>query len=212
MSRQKPKDNSKSSPERDRCQTPPEAVDFLLDYLEEELDYESLSTSYNVVWEPAAGEGLLAGALDARGYAVSRSDLLDGSDYFESRIPLGCTWQITNPPYSVKYAWMDRAFSLGNPFALLLPSETLFSLTTYQMLEKHNRGLIVLSPSRRINFKMPVLGWNSSATFHTSWFIGNVNHAGRNGDISVIQREYQQIDRSDKAKAKRSNSDVQSNT
>lgn len=157
----KPKINRKGSlvgaKSMDQCQTPAYAIKPLLPYLKQ----------YDVIWEPAAGEGYLIRALFDYGYqAVIASDVEKNFFGWE---PAYYTKHITNPPYSIKYPWLERCYELGRPFALLLPVETLGAARAQKLFDKY--GIEVIFLSSRINFKMPNKGWNgSSAQFPTAWF------------------------------------------
>jgi len=162
----KPKTNYKTDPNesnpQDRFQTPGYAVDPLIPYLD--------AAGIESVWEPAAGEGYLARALERHEFEVIAGDLLTGADYFDDHsVPAQYDCQVTNPPFGAKYPWIARAVELGRPFALLVPSDVLFAGARAQPLIKRY-GLELLIPDKRINFKTPARGWQgSSAQMHTSW-------------------------------------------
>lgn len=142
----------------DRCQTPFYALDPLLPHLRREWR----------IWEPAAGEGNIVTRLSFAGYRVVAGDLLGGENFFQYSPP-GWDCQVTNPPYSVKYAWLSRSYQLGKPFALLLPLETLGAAKGQELFERHGVEIILLN--KRINFKMPGKGYGGGgAQFPTAWF------------------------------------------
>lgn len=148
----------------DACQTPAYAIDPLLPYLAREW----------TVWEPAAGEGLLVDALyDSNMEAVIASDILTGENFFEFD-PHGWDCIVTNPPFSLKYRWMERCYQLGKPFALLLPVETLGAKTAHEMFREY--GLEVIFMDKRVNFKMPNKGWDGGgAQFPVMWLTWGLN-------------------------------------
>ncbi len=168
--RQKPKTNragNEYEPQGfDACQTPAYALDPLCGYLD--LSWK--------IWEPATGEGLLVEALYDCGFSehsVYASDLLTGQNFFEFAPD---TWDclITNPPYSIKYKWLAHCYELGKPFALLLPVETLGAKTAQVLFRQY--GLEVIFLDRRVNFKMPLIGWDGSAAqFPVAWFTWGLN-------------------------------------
>lgn len=142
----------------DACQTPPHAVDPLLPYLQE---------GWNI-WEPAAGEGYLEGALYDSGFSVTPSDILTGQNFFEFE-PERWDCLVTNPPFSVKYKFLERCYQLGKPFALLMPVETLGTESAAVLFEQYGIEVIFIRP--RINFKMPNKGWEGGgAQFPVAWF------------------------------------------
>lgn len=143
----------------DRCQTPGYALDPLLPYLVQDWR----------MWEPAAGEGLLVEALYDSGFkTVHSGDLLTGQNFFETEPPaFDCL--VTNPPYSIKYQWLERCYALDKPFALLLPVETLGAKSAQGFFR--DCGLEVIFMDRRVNFKMPNMGYDGNgAQFPVAWF------------------------------------------
>lgn len=143
----------------DSCQTPPEALDPLLPYLPREWR----------LWEPASGEGLLVDAFYDAGFSTVRaSDILTGQNFFQFE-PAAWDALVTNPPYSIKYKWLERCYALGKPFALLLPVETLGAKTAQTLFREH--GIEIIFMDQRVNFKMPYAGWEGGgAQFPTAWF------------------------------------------
>lgn len=157
----KPKQNrvgdSKKSHTFDRCQTPYYALDPLIPYLPQ-----------GIIWESAAGEGQIVTKLRLSGFTVIPSDILTGQNFF-SYHPRNWDCQVTNPPYSVKYKWLERSYELGGAFALLLPLETLGSASGQRLFSKHGIEIILLD--KRVNFKMPNKGYSGSgAQFPVAWF------------------------------------------
>lgn len=168
----KPKSSKpqKSNASYDKCQTPIHALDPLWKWLDDRFDDP-------VIWESALGEGYLAQALCNwnGGTRVITSDIELGEafDFFsftKERIKdLKINVQITNPPYSIKYKWLAHSYALEKPFCLLLPLETLGAKSGQKLFREHGMQLIVMD--KRINFKMPNLGWSGKgAQFPTAWF------------------------------------------
>lgn len=148
----------------DACQTPPHAVDPLLPYLPTDL----------VIWEPAQGEGFLVEAFYDSSRRVIGSDILDGQNFFEYEPDEDWDVIVTNPPYSLKFKWLERCYQLGKPFALLLPVETLGAATSQAMFEQYGMELLLLN--KRVNFKMPNKGWDGAgAQFPVAWFTWGLN-------------------------------------
>lgn len=155
----------------DDYQTPKEALKPLFPYLRKEW----------MIWECAEGNGNLTKALIEEGYDVVGTDTLTGQDFL--------TWQpdkfgciITNPPYSLKQQFLERAYSLRKPFAFLLPLTT-FETEKRQILFKRD-GLEVIFLNKRINFETPS-GRGSGAWFAVAWFT-NWLHVGRAFTFSSI--------------------------
>lgn len=148
---------------RDNCQTPQYALDPLLPYLK---------TSW-LIWESAVGEGNIVRKLRKSGFSVGASDILTGQDFFKYE-PTLWDCQITNPPFSRKYEWIDRSFSIGKPFALLLPLETLGAQKAQKLFERYSIEIILLN--KRVGYKMPNKGWNGAgAHFPSAWFTWGLN-------------------------------------
>lgn len=141
----------------DACQTPPYAIDPLLPYL---------NTDWTI-WEPAQGERLLVEAFYDSGFAnVEGSDLLTDQNFFEYQ-PSQWDCLVTNPPFSLKYKWLERCYELGKPFALLVPVETLGAKTAQELMQHY--GFEILLLNRRVAFKMPNKGWDSHPQFPVLW-------------------------------------------
>lgn len=161
--RTSPADINASSP-MDRCQTPASAIVPLLPYLDPRW----------VVWEPASGEGLLVEALRSHGFEVIDGDILTGQNYFLYEPP-NYQVQITNPSYTTKHFWFERAAELGKPFGLLVPVESIGTARFQRVIKQHGiKNFQLLLLDKRVNFKMPYKGfegdgWKSAAQFPVMW-------------------------------------------
>ena len=143
---------------RDRCYTPAYALDPLLSYLPP-----------GALWEPAAGDGHIVRALQAAGRDVYASEIRHGANFFEHTPPFAWEAQVTNPPFSSKYHWIEHSYRLGKPFALLLPLETLGAWSAQKHFRAH--GVEVLLLNKRVNFIMPNVGLEGGgANFPVAWF------------------------------------------
>lgn len=163
----KPKTNYKTDKyqlnPKDRCITPPYAVTPLLPYLRQ--------IATGPIWESAVGDGAIGNVLIDRGFQVIGTDLDQGAEfnYFEYRPEGYVSAQVTNPPFGLKYAWLDRAYDLGIPFALLMPLEVLGALRAQKLFERSGVEVILLDS--RVDFRMPNKGWDGSgAQFPVAWF------------------------------------------
>lgn len=148
----------------DACQTPPEGLQPLLPYVNPEWE----------IWEPAQGQGLLVAAMRESGlHVVYSGDRETGQNFFEYE-PEEWDCIITNPPYSIKYDWLERCYELGKPFALLMPVEMLGAKTAQALFRQY--GIEVVFPNGRLNFSMPNIGFEGSAAqFPTAWFTWRLN-------------------------------------
>jgi hypothetical protein len=118
------------------------------------------------VWECAAGNGNLVRGLRADGFRAIGTDILTGTDFL-SAAPRQFDCIVTNPPFSLKQEFLARAYSLGKPFAFLLPLTTLETAKRQSLFREHGVELILLD--RRINFETPS-GRGSGSWFATAWF------------------------------------------
>lgn len=147
-----------ASDPRDRCYTPAYAYDPIAAYVPP-----------GVIWESADGEGHLSSAMRAHGRDVIGTELRRGGNFFQMSPPDGCAAQVTNPPYSSKYLWIEESYRKGLPFALLMPLETLGAWSAQKHFRQH--GVEIMLLSRRVNFYMPVAGLSGGgANFPVAWF------------------------------------------
>lgn len=165
----KPKTNYSPGPQ-DCMQTPPHAIEPLLKYIDAYIDVKREPGTHGghdmfrpfVIWEPFAGEGLLVNALEDYGFHVFYGDIQTGQDFFHYTPDKHWDMLISNPPFSLKYAVLERCFSLKKRFALLVPYETTYAKEFQRMFHHYNNEpwrIEVLSPERRISFKTPKYGW-----------------------------------------------------
>ena len=141
----------------DDFQTPPAALKPLTPYLKKEW----------LIWECAEGEGNLTEALIKEGYNVIATDILTGQDFLTYH-PDRFDCIITNPPYSLKQQFLERAYSLKKPFAFLLPLTTLETTKRLYLFQKH--GIEIIFLNERINFVMPRKKKQSKSWFASAWF------------------------------------------
>ena len=136
----------------DEFYTPLNAINMLLPYL----------PKYKLIWEAAWGKGHIAAVLQSRGFKVTGRA---GLDFFHE--DLKCDLIVTNPPYSMKNEFLQRAYELNKPFALLLPADALVGLKRYPLYAKY--GLQLLIPNRRIQY-ISADPAHKSANFNSAWF------------------------------------------
>lgn len=149
----------KDMPFSDTYQTPKgPAIECLVPYIPEHV---------SKIWEPASGDGNIADTLCDR-YGVRATDIRYGVDFFTSKPGPKEDAIITNPPYSVKDAWIERCFELGLPFALLLPLE---AISGVRRTGSWKKGVGLLIPNRRIAFELQGgYGKKNAPPATTAWF------------------------------------------
>lgn len=169
----------------DQCGTPAYALDPLIPYLPQGRR----------LWDPAAGEGLLIKELSRRGFDTVGGDLLTegvgetiipGQNFFDYELP-GEWIQVTNPPFSTKYKWLQRSFALGHPFALLMPVDVMGAGTAQKLFREY--GIEVIWLDKRINYKMPNAGYSGKgAHFSSAWFTYGLDIGKENTFAAVVRR------------------------
>lgn len=168
MEKHEKKTNEKI-PKKDLCQTPPYALDPIMDYLKLSLPLPPDSEIQPVIWEPAAGEEYLVRELRDRGFHVVATDIINGHDFLRMDTVFLFDAIVTNPPFSQKYEFLARCYELGKPFALLMPVEVFGAVTAQRLFQEY--GFEVMLLNKRVDFKMPNMGWGGSgAWFPVAWF------------------------------------------
>lgn len=139
----------------DELYTPTEAVDMILPYLPQN----------KTIWEATDyGFSNITKVLKEAKYEVKTSHIKDGIDFLTTDFN-NYDIMITNPPYSLKDQFLQKAFENNKPFMMLLPLTTLEGVKRNIMFNENKIQLLI--PSKRFNFKPEK---NSSAWFQTSWF------------------------------------------
>lgn len=119
------------------------------------------------IWECAWGRGQLAEVLREAGHPVIGSDLAGGQDFLRWAPAEAWDLIVTNPPFSLKDAFLARAYDLGRPFGLLLPLTALEGRERQQLYERHGVELLVLP--RRPEFTTPS-GRVGGGYFSCAWY------------------------------------------
>ena len=147
----------------------PKALEMLLD----------LETFNKNIWECACGQGHLSRVLEARGYNVVSTDLVDRgygtanvdflqcTEYFDGDI-------ITNPPYNLAINFVKHALDLvpaGNKVAMFLKLTFLESQSRRKFFDESPPKIIYVSSGR---LKCGINGdfnANSSSAVAYAWFV-----------------------------------------
>jgi len=149
----------------DDFQTPPEAIYPLLPYIPKGW----------VIWECAAGQGNLVRAFEREGYAVIATDIKTGQNFLTYEPAARYDVIVTNPPYKYKQQFLERAYALQKPFAMLLPLTTFETAKRQQLFKRY--GVQVIFFDKRLNFTTPSgkTGNESKSWFATAWFTWGLN-------------------------------------
>lgn len=154
---------------RDVFETPKYAVDVLLPFIPKSIEY---------VWECAVGNGRISNVLCNAGYVVCSTDIRDKTTtnkdneiFFnynflsESGKPIPDVihdWFIenkdlciiTNPPFSIKHLFIEKALEFNLPFAFLINADY-----SGQVIDWIERGCEKIVPKSRISYITPnILG------------------------------------------------------
>ena len=145
---------SKHGP-NDEFFTPSIAVEMILPYIPSHVTR---------IWEcTAITESKIVQVLRNEGYTVIATHIDNGFDFLR-REPVDYNLIVTNPPYSIKDEFLQRAFELKKPFMFLLPITTLEGAGRGKMFRENRIQLLI--PDRRFSFTSKKHG----AWFQTSWF------------------------------------------
>ena len=118
-----------------------------------------------IYWEPCCtgGRSGIADALERNGNKVIRTEQSE-LDFLTNIPSFQFDVIITNPPYSLKDAFIKRCYELDKPWAMLMPLTALEGVARGAMFREHGVELLVLD--RRVQFQTGKKGvW-----FNTSWF------------------------------------------
>lgn len=139
---------------RNNFQTPLYALDLIIPYIPKEA---------KTILEPSAGQMRLVDYLQRKhGYNVRAQDLYPmrsdcyTKDFLEMNsndldTPIGkINCIVTNPPFSLKFDFIDKCMDFDLPFALLIP----FDMCKF-LHDKFKQGLEAIVPNRRIDYLTP---------------------------------------------------------
>ena len=146
-----------SSGKNDNCYTPAYAVKPVLQYIPKDAR----------VWCPFDTLDSEFVKLISETHSVEHSHIDTGRDFFEYE-PYHWDVMISNPPFTNKRAFFQRALDLGKPFALLMANTWLNDRAPMQLFEE--RGLQLLLLDRRTEFIQPDREVSGKITFSSSYF------------------------------------------
>lgn len=120
------------------------------------------------IWEPCDyGDSKITKILKENGHEVISTDIIHGFNFLTDTPTFDFEMVITNPPYSLKDNFLEKCYSYGKPFSLLLPLTALEGKWRGEMFSEMGISVIVLD--KRINFTSKKNVW-----FNTSWFCWNI--------------------------------------
>lgn len=120
------------------------------------------------VWEPACGKGAISTVLEAAGYTVYSSDLIDRgygeqidflkADYYSDAI-------VTNPPFSLAADFLTRALGRARVVAMLLKATFPNADKRYSLLDAHPPSQVLY-----LTWRLDFLGLGSP-TMDCNWYV-----------------------------------------
>ena len=147
-----------SAGKNDECYTPAYAVQPILEYIPKDA----------VVWCPFdTPDSEFVKVLTANSIETIPTHIDTGRDFFEFE-PHHYDCIVSNPPFTNKRAFFQRALDLGKPFALLMANTWLNDRAPMQLFEE--RGLQLLLLDRRTEFIQPDRSVSGKITFSSSYF------------------------------------------
>ena len=154
--------------ENDFYASPPHAVEMLLE----------METFSKDIWEPACGQGHISKVLEAHGYNVYSTDLVDrgyghgGFDFLKCSNTNQDTDVITNLPYSLAQEFVEKSLEVigeGHKVAMFLKLTFLEGKNRRVMFEQYPPKVVYVSSSRLTCGKNGVEWLPSSICY--AWFV-----------------------------------------
>ena len=146
-----------SAGKNDECFTPAYAVQPILEYI----------PKYFRVWCPFDTPDSEFVKLISQTHSVESSHIDEGKDFFTYE-PYHWDCIVSNPPFTNKRAFFQRALDLGKPFALLMANTWLNDRAPMQLFEE--RGLQLLLLDRRTEFVQANSDNSGRITFSSSYY------------------------------------------
>lgn len=128
-----------------------------------------------ILWESAYGDGKSGGYLEELGFNVIHEKI----DYFKEQ-PDNYDIQITNPPFSKKKEWFNRAVELDKPFVIISPSSMVNTQYIRKLFFKNKDRLQIIIPKKRIHFIKKIDGetptnWKNACNFDCFYYCWKMN-------------------------------------
>ena len=150
-----------SSGNNDECYTPDYAVKPILKYIPEGA----------TVWCPFDTEASEFVRLISKQNKVIKSHLDDGQDFLQWQPKEHWDVIVSNPPFSNKRKFFERALSFNKPFALIMTNTWLNDSTPKILF--HDKDLQLLMFDKRMEFNQSDGKVNNKITFSSSYYCWN---------------------------------------
>tara|TARA_B100001287_G_scaffold218567_1_gene187476 strand:+ start:738 stop:1373 length:636 start_codon:yes stop_codon:yes gene_type:complete len=152
-----------SSGNNDECYTPDYAVEPILEYIPEGA----------TVWCPFDTDASEFVRLISKKNKVIKSHLDDGQDFLQWQPKEHWDLIVSNPPFSNKRKFFDRALRFNKPFALIMANTWLNDSAPKQLFMEYNKELQLLMFDQRMEFNQSNGKVNNKITFSSSYFCWN---------------------------------------
>ena len=149
-----------SSGNNDECYTPDYGVEPILKYIPEG----------DIVWCPFDKEDSQFVIQISKQNEVVRSHIDIGQDFFDYE-PHAWDIIVSNPPFTNKRKFFERALSFNKPFALIMTNTWLNDSAPKQLFK--DRDLQLLMFDKRMKFVSPDGRDNDKITFSSSYYCWN---------------------------------------
>ena len=144
----------------DECYTPDYGVEPILKYIPKDA----------TVWCPFDTEESQFVIQISKQNKVIRSHLESGQDFFDYE-PDGWDMIVSNPPFTDKRKFFERALSFNKPFALIMTNTWLNDSAPKQLFK--DKDLQLLMFDKRMKFISPDGRNNDKITFSSSYYCWN---------------------------------------
>jgi hypothetical protein len=149
-----------SAGKNDECYTPNYAVEAILEFIPQD----------KIIWCPFDTRESEFVKQISKTNKVLHSHIDDGKDFFEYE-PKNWDIIISNPPFTKKRKYFERALSFNKPFALIMANTWLNDAAPKQIFK--DKDLQLLMFDKRMKFISPDGRDNSKITFSSSYFCWN---------------------------------------
>lgn len=149
-----------SSGNNDECYTPDYAVDAILEFIPEN----------KIIWCPFDTEESEFVKQISKQNPLMYSHISTGQDFFNYE-PDNWDIIISNPPFTNKRKYFERALSFNKPFALIMSNTWLNDSAPKQLFK--NKDLQLLMFDKRMKFISPDGRLNNKITFSSSYYCWN---------------------------------------
>ena len=147
----------------DECYTPDYGVKPILKYIPEGA----------IVWCPFDTDASEFVRLISKQNKVIKSHLDDGQDFLQWQPKEHWDMIVSNPPFSNKRKFFDRALRFNKPFALIMANTWLNDSAPKQLFMEHKKDLQLLMFDKRMEFNQGNGKVNNKITFSSSYFCWN---------------------------------------